>query len=357
MTETWVPFLAILAFAGVTFLGSRAAERAGHRRFNSPRPHSDGSTVFLGHKTSTTGEAPEQPLVLLLRGAGTPNPGASSGAAGRTGSRDTIFHELLAPVVESAGVSADRPDLFQMDFADQRMHRLLANSSVVIGQLTRDEPLAYYWVGVAATLGKRVLVVTDSLQSIQGVPKPDGVILVPEDVSAGSSRWDAARQDLASALSEALETTTRPSPTVGDVLAHKRASESARSYGVAERRAADEGLQGLERARDEGLQELERARDEALQELERWRASRRSESPRDAVTDVVAALPLEDLDLAVREYNVLKRAGVSTAGELMMMSEEDLRSLRHLTPNAVEHIATVIEGLRASGARSEHSDS
>lgn len=39
--------------------------------------------------------------------------------------------------------------------------------------------------------------------------------------------------------------------------------------------------------------------------------------------------PIEDLNLSVRAYNCLKRAGVLTTGQVLQMSGDDLLSLRN----------------------------
>src|SRR5690606_11463693 len=41
------------------------------------------------------------------------------------------------------------------------------------------------------------------------------------------------------------------------------------------------------------------------------------------------ALPIEDMDLSVRSYNCLKREGISTVGELVTKTEQDLLDIRN----------------------------
>lgn len=58
-----------------------------------------------------------------------------------------------------------------------------------------------------------------------------------------------------------------------------------------------------------------------------------------------AALTLEDLDLSVRSFNCLKRAGVKTVGDIISMTEEDFMRVRNLGKRSRDEIISVIEGL------------
>ena len=49
-------------------------------------------------------------------------------------------------------------------------------------------------------------------------------------------------------------------------------------------------------------------------------------------------LPIEDLDLSVRSYNCLKREGVSTVGELVHKSEQDLLDIRNFGQKSIEEV-------------------
>ena len=52
----------------------------------------------------------------------------------------------------------------------------------------------------------------------------------------------------------------------------------------------------------------------------------------------VLAQPIEDLDLTVRSYNCLKREGVTTVGELMEKSEEDLLEIRNFGQKSIDEV-------------------
>ncbi len=49
-------------------------------------------------------------------------------------------------------------------------------------------------------------------------------------------------------------------------------------------------------------------------------------------------LPIEDMDLSVRSYNCLKREGVSTVGELVTKTEQDLLDIRNFGQKSIEEV-------------------
>jgi len=62
----------------------------------------------------------------------------------------------------------------------------------------------------------------------------------------------------------------------------------------------------------------------------------------DSVTDDT---PLEELELSLRAYNSLMRAGVTTVGELRSMSDEELMKVRNLGRKAMEEVKSVLESI------------
>ena len=52
--------------------------------------------------------------------------------------------------------------------------------------------------------------------------------------------------------------------------------------------------------------------------------------------------PIEDLDLSVRSYNCLKRAGINSVEKLRTLSDDDLIHIRHLSRESVEEIRQVL---------------
>jgi DNA-directed RNA polymerase subunit alpha len=66
----------------------------------------------------------------------------------------------------------------------------------------------------------------------------------------------------------------------------------------------------------------------------------------DASSDKTLDMPIEELDLSVRSYNCLKRAGINSVGELCSKTEEEMMKVRNLGRKSLEE---VIEKLQALG--------
>ncbi|NLA04565.1 MAG: DNA-directed RNA polymerase subunit alpha, partial [Firmicutes bacterium] len=56
-------------------------------------------------------------------------------------------------------------------------------------------------------------------------------------------------------------------------------------------------------------------------------------------------MTVEDLDLSVRSYNCLKRAGINTVGELVAKTEEELMKVRNLGKKSFEEVERKLEEL------------
>ncbi|MFB5192229.1 DNA-directed RNA polymerase subunit alpha [Alicyclobacillus fastidiosus] len=61
--------------------------------------------------------------------------------------------------------------------------------------------------------------------------------------------------------------------------------------------------------------------------------------------DRVMDMPIEELDLSVRSYNCLKRAGINTVSELCSRSEEEMMKVRNLGRKSLEEVVEKLEGL------------
>ncbi len=61
--------------------------------------------------------------------------------------------------------------------------------------------------------------------------------------------------------------------------------------------------------------------------------------------------PIEDLDLSVRSYNCLKRAGIHTLGELIEKSEEDMMKVRNLGKKSLKEVKQKLEEMTLSLAK------
>ena len=70
--------------------------------------------------------------------------------------------------------------------------------------------------------------------------------------------------------------------------------------------------------------------------------------PGDEEVTGVLAQPIEDMDLTVRSYNCLKREGVTTVGELVQKSEEDLLEIRNFGQKSIDEVKAKLEELGLS---------
>lgn len=59
-------------------------------------------------------------------------------------------------------------------------------------------------------------------------------------------------------------------------------------------------------------------------------------------------MTIEELDLSVRSYNCLKRAGINTVQELANKSEEDMMKVRNLGKKSLEEVQEKLEELGLS---------
>ena len=62
-----------------------------------------------------------------------------------------------------------------------------------------------------------------------------------------------------------------------------------------------------------------------------------------ALPKVIAEIPIEELELSVRAYNCLKRAGINTIVQLQELSEEKLLSVRNLGRKATAEIQSKLK--------------
>ncbi|KYO63904.1 DNA-directed RNA polymerase subunit alpha [Thermovenabulum gondwanense] len=64
-------------------------------------------------------------------------------------------------------------------------------------------------------------------------------------------------------------------------------------------------------------------------------------------------MPIEELDLSVRSYNCLKRAGINTIGELIQKTPEDMMKVRNLGKKSLEEVEEKLAALNLSLKKSE----
>jgi len=64
-------------------------------------------------------------------------------------------------------------------------------------------------------------------------------------------------------------------------------------------------------------------------------------------------MTIEELDLSVRSFNCLKRAGINTVEELTQRTEEDMMKVRNLGKKSLEEVQQKLEALGLSLRTSE----
>ncbi|MFY9562783.1 MAG: DNA-directed RNA polymerase subunit alpha C-terminal domain-containing protein, partial [Limnochordia bacterium] len=64
--------------------------------------------------------------------------------------------------------------------------------------------------------------------------------------------------------------------------------------------------------------------------------------------DRLMEMTIEELDLSVRSYNCLKRAGINTIGELTRKTEEDMMKVRNLGKKSLQEVKDKLGALGLS---------
>ena len=67
----------------------------------------------------------------------------------------------------------------------------------------------------------------------------------------------------------------------------------------------------------------------------------------------ILEMPIEELDLSVRPYNCLKRAGINTIGELVQKTPEDMMKVRNLGKKSLEEVEEKLRAFDLSLKQSE----
>ena len=59
----------------------------------------------------------------------------------------------------------------------------------------------------------------------------------------------------------------------------------------------------------------------------------------------VLEMTIEELDLSVRSFNCLKRAGINTVGDLINKSEDEMMKVRNLGRKSLEEVMAKLDSL------------
>ncbi|MGN1030415.1 MAG: DNA-directed RNA polymerase subunit alpha [Butyricicoccaceae bacterium] len=73
----------------------------------------------------------------------------------------------------------------------------------------------------------------------------------------------------------------------------------------------------------------------------------------EAQHDKVLEMTIEELDLSVRSFNCLKRAGINTVEDLINTSEDDMMKVRNLGKKSLEEVINKLEAMGLNLAKSE----
>ena len=64
-------------------------------------------------------------------------------------------------------------------------------------------------------------------------------------------------------------------------------------------------------------------------------------------------MTIEELDLSVRSFNCLKRAGINTVGDLINKSEDEMMKVRNLGRKSLEEVMSKLDSLGFSLTKEE----
>lgn len=67
-------------------------------------------------------------------------------------------------------------------------------------------------------------------------------------------------------------------------------------------------------------------------------------------------MTVEELDLSVRTYNMLKRAGINTVGQILKLTKTELSETRFMTPRCAEEVIAKLATMGLSLAGDDDSD-
>jgi DNA-directed RNA polymerase subunit alpha len=62
-------------------------------------------------------------------------------------------------------------------------------------------------------------------------------------------------------------------------------------------------------------------------------------------TNKVVTMPIEELDLSVRPYNCLKRAGINTVGDLLQRTEDEIVNVKNFGRKSLDEVKEKLAGL------------
>ena len=73
----------------------------------------------------------------------------------------------------------------------------------------------------------------------------------------------------------------------------------------------------------------------------------------ETMKEKVLEMTIEELDLSVRSFNCLKRAGIDTVEDLVSKTQEDMIKVRNLGKKSLEEVIQKLESLHLSLKKDE----
>lgn len=216
---------------------------------------------------------------------------------------DDVFEYIVRPPVEERGLAALRSDLDPTPGQiTSRILQSVLEARVVIADLTGRNANVYYELGVVHSFAKPVVILVDRVSSLSFDTQNERVIEIEDEGKIGVSEAEAAKGRLAQALDVVLADTYSASSIVTEVATAQSLATLAPDNPIASE------LSALSKSVD--------LLHERILGLPFFPAS----GPGFASIEEV---PVEEMDLTVRTYNALKRAGLETLGDLTALTERD----------------------------------
>ena len=73
----------------------------------------------------------------------------------------------------------------------------------------------------------------------------------------------------------------------------------------------------------------------------------------ETIKEKVLEMTIEELDMSVRSFNCLKRAGIDTVEDLINRTEEDMMKVRNLGKKSLEEVIQKLQSLGLSLRKSD----
>ncbi|MEV6226930.1 hypothetical protein AB0L88_03430 [Saccharopolyspora shandongensis] len=80
---------------------------------------------------------------------------------------DTIYKEHVAPTLDKVGISVERGDeIFSVDVIIEDIWKAINSAAIIVADVTGKNPNVMYEIGMAHTVGKPVLMISQSIEDV-----------------------------------------------------------------------------------------------------------------------------------------------------------------------------------------------